>query len=131
MTMVKRERVVHPEFAEWLEREARKGLEWGHQYAIMELTRLVLEAMEAQGVTQAELARRAGYQPSYVSRLLNNPENITMRTAFRLCNALDLELGFDIKPKAEPLHQPETQPERKPKTKSSSAAKPARKSVAV
>lgn len=102
--------ITKPEFAEEMWREASKSPEWGHQYGIMELTRVITEAMSAQGVTQAELARRAGLKPSYVSRIMNTPENITMRTAFRLCNALDLELGFDIKPKAEPLYQPKADP---------------------
>ena len=97
---MRQDRIAHPEFEEGLWREAGKSAEYGHQGAVMDLFGAISEAMEAQGVTQAELARRTGLKPSYISRLFRAPENITMRTAFRLCNALDLTLGFDIRPKA-------------------------------
>jgi transcriptional regulator with XRE-family HTH domain len=122
-------RISHPEFAEWFEREAGRTPEAGHMSAIIALYTAVREQMEAQGVTQAELARRADLKPSYISRLFSTPENITMRTAFRLCNALDLTLGFDIKPKTV-SGRAETPP---PKRKLRAAPPPrqARKSVAV
>jgi len=72
--------------------------------AMLEYHVAIRQAMEQQGVSQAELARRAQLKPSYVSRVLNNPENITLRTAFRLCHALDLQLGFDMKPYPDPLY---------------------------
>jgi len=97
---MRRDRISHPEFEDWLWREAGKSWAYGHQGAVMDLFQAIGEAMEAQGVTQAELARRADLKPSYISRLFSAPENITMRTAFRLCNALDLTLGFDVRPKA-------------------------------
>jgi lambda repressor-like predicted transcriptional regulator len=81
--MSKRPLVIH-DYREEFERQARLWPEDGFMYAIMEYTRAILEAMEEQGVTRAELARRAQLKPSYVSRVLNNPENITLRTAFRL-----------------------------------------------
>lgn len=123
--------IVDNGFAEWWEREASKSPEWGHQYAIMDLTRIIMQAMESQNVTQAELARRADLKPSYVSRVLNTPENITMRTAFRLCNALDLDLGFDIKPKPEPLHQSAKAARPKARRKPASASKPSSQKAKV
>jgi len=107
--MSKAARILH-DYSEEFERNARRIPGHGFMYSIMAYTQAVLEGMEEQGVSRAELARRAQLKPSYVSRVLNNPENITLRTAFRLCHALDLQLGFDIKPYPDPLYS-----EQKPK----------------
>jgi ribosome-binding protein aMBF1 (putative translation factor) len=101
MSTKRRAEIVDSELPNRLLDEAKQHPEFWHQLSIIKLTSRLLQAMEAQGVSRAELARRAQLKPSYISRILNNPENITMRTAFRLCNALDLELEFDIRPKTE------------------------------
>lgn len=45
-----------------------------------------------QRLTITALAARAGLQRSFVSRILNNPSNVTVGTIMRLANALDLEV---------------------------------------
>jgi len=115
--------VIVGDYREEFERNARLVPGEGFMTAIIQYTMAILEGMEQQGVTRAELARRAQLKPSYVSRVLNNPENITLRTAFRLCHALDLQLGFDMKPYPDPLYS-----ENKPKTTraKNAPAKPSR-----
>jgi DNA-binding phage protein len=92
--MRRRVEVVHPEFADIWSAEAAADPAHGYQVALMDLAGAIAEELRRQGVSQAELARRAGLKAPYVSRVLNNPENITFRTAFRLCNALGLNLDI-------------------------------------
>jgi transcriptional regulator with XRE-family HTH domain len=49
--------------------------------------------MERQGLTQTELAERAGVNRAFVSRILNTPSNVTLGTVVRLANALGLEVA--------------------------------------
>lgn len=73
---------------------------WHHHLAAMDLWSAITAAMREQGLTQTEVAERAGLKQSYVSRLLANPESISLRTAFRLCHALELELIVRAQPRA-------------------------------
>ena len=70
----------------------------------MDLAGAIGDELRRQGIPQAELARRAGLKAPYVSRVLNNPENITFRTAFRLCNALGLKLEVRAQHVPEPAN---------------------------
>ena len=56
------------------------------------ITLKVLQAMDEQLVTQAELARRLGCSQQYVSNLLKGSSNMTLETIARLENALDIDL---------------------------------------
>ena len=92
--------IIRPEFAEeWAAKAARDPL-YGHEHAVLHLAATIAEELGRRGLPQDELARRAGLTPSYVSRVLGRPENMTLQTAFRLCNALGLELRLDTVPKA-------------------------------
>lgn len=120
--MSKAPRVLY-DYTKEFERNARRIPGEGFMTAIIHYYSAIEQEMERQGVTRAELARRAQLRPSYVSRVLNNPENITLRTAFRLCHALDLQLDFAMKPYPDPLYS-EPKPTR---TRARQApAKPAR-----
>jgi len=123
--MSKAPRVLY-DYTKEFERNARRIPGEGFMTAIIHYYSAIEQEMERQGVTRAELARRAQLKPSYVSRVLNNPENITLRTAFRLCHALDLQLDFDMKPYPDPLYS-EPKPQRRP-AKPSPAA-PAKRSA--
>ena len=131
--MSKKPIVIVGDYAEEWERQARLWPETGFMTAIIEYTMAILKGMEEQGVSRAELARRAQLKPSYVSRVLNNPENITLRTAFRLCHALDLKLGFDIHRYPDPLYELPEKPKKRvrPKLTSGKPAARARKAAAV
>ena len=48
--------------------------------AILEITHLIVEIMEDQGITRAELARRLGKTKGYVTQILDGEANKTIRT---------------------------------------------------
>lgn len=58
----------------------------------------LLEAMEAQGITKAELAERLGCSRAYVTQLLGGTRNMTLRSLADLAWALDKRLGVVIGP---------------------------------
>lgn len=64
-----------------------------HDSEAARLMALVEQAMEDQGITQAELARRTGYGRPYISRLFKAEGDnrvATLPTALHLANALGL-----------------------------------------
>lgn len=58
----------------------------------LEIAEQVRALMRAQGITQLELAKRMGKQPSEVSRLLSGLHNLTLESITRMEDAL----GADI-----------------------------------
>lgn len=46
----------------------------------VEITELICELMEKQGVNRAELARRLGTSPPYVTKVLRGETNMTLKT---------------------------------------------------
>ncbi|OQW97124.1 MAG: hypothetical protein BWK77_02585 [Verrucomicrobia bacterium A1] len=63
----------------------------------------VSSAMAEQNVTRAELARRLGKSPAYVTKLLRGHANMTARTMVRVARALDLRWDFTLLPQDEAL----------------------------
>lgn len=56
----------------------------------------LVEILERLGVSQAELARRTGIKPTYISRLARGRANPTWTTIMVIAAALNLDLGdFD------------------------------------
>jgi transcriptional regulator with XRE-family HTH domain len=76
---------------------ARQHPLWGFELAVLEFADRVDAELERRQMTRAELAERAGVKASYISRVLNNPENITLQTLFRLANALEMDVEIDLK----------------------------------
>ena len=95
--MVRQPPIVDPGFADRLLAEARAHPLWGFELAVLQFADQVDAEMERRGMTRAELAERAGVKASYISRVLNNPENITLQTLFRLANALEMDVEIDLK----------------------------------
>jgi cyanate lyase len=56
---------------------------------------LVARLMAAQGVTKAELARRLGKSPAWVSQLLGGGANMTIRTLAEVAWTLGAEVRLD------------------------------------
>ena len=71
---------------------------------ILDVTEQLAGALESSGVTRAELARRMGRTPGFVSQLLGGGRNLTLRTIADIAAALSLRPSFDLssKPPAEP-----------------------------
>ena len=71
---------------------------------ILNVTEQLAGALENSGVTRAELARRMGRTPGFVSQLLGGGRNLTLRTIADIAAALSLRPSFELssKPPAEP-----------------------------
>lgn len=74
-----------------LRQRARGALTVGYETAILEAVTCIDQVMQERGISRKQLAERLGVDPSRVSRLLNDPDNITVRTFYRLCNAVGLK----------------------------------------
>lgn len=59
---------------------------------IVDATEAICAAMEEQGITRVELARRIGKTKGFVSHVLSGKRNMTLRTLARMAHALDIKL---------------------------------------
>jgi transcriptional regulator with XRE-family HTH domain len=67
----------------------------------MNLSALILEALRARGMTQAELASAIGMSPTQLARMLRNADhNYTVRTLTRIAAALDCRLSITLEENA-------------------------------
>jgi DNA-binding Xre family transcriptional regulator len=79
-----------------LEEMAKGALTAGYQTAIMQIMQRVEEEMRRLGMSRSELAERLGVHPSRVTRLLDDPDNITLRTLWRICGAVGLKPSISV-----------------------------------
>ncbi len=63
---------------------------------ILDVTELLTEALGNSGVTRAELARRLGRTPGFVSQVLGGGRNLTLRTIADIAEALGLRPSFEL-----------------------------------
>ena len=63
---------------------------------ILEVTESVAGALNKQGVTRAELARRLGRTPGFVTDALDGGRNLTLREIADIAHALGLEPSFQL-----------------------------------
>ena len=63
---------------------------------ILDVTELLAGALEDDGVTRAELSRRLGRTPGFVSQLLGGGRNLTLRTIADIAAALSLRPSFKL-----------------------------------
>ena len=59
---------------------------------ILEVTELICELMDEQGISRTELAKKLGYTKGYISQLLDGTANMTLRTLSDVLFALGNEL---------------------------------------
>jgi transcriptional regulator with XRE-family HTH domain len=57
---------------------------------ILQTTNLIYETMEKCGVTKAELAKRMGKTPAFVTQILSGDRNLTLRTIADIALALEM-----------------------------------------
>ncbi|MHB9038825.1 MAG: helix-turn-helix domain-containing protein [Armatimonadota bacterium] len=65
--------------------------------AIERVTETIYEIMEADGITQTELASRLGNTQSWVSKLLQGKQNMTIATAVKVFRALGYEYDPQVR----------------------------------
>jgi len=92
-----------------MSKAASRFQQWERQYAddpeyvtyglLYEITNDICKAMERQGMTRRELARRLGVTPQYVGRFLNTPANTSLQQIVRFAQAVGLEVKVDANPK--------------------------------
>ena len=63
---------------------------------ILDVTELLTEALGNSGVTRADLARRLGRTPGFVSQVLGGGRNLTLRTIADIAEALALRPSFEL-----------------------------------
>lgn len=64
--------------------------------------------MQAQGISNVELARRMGTSPAYITRLFRGSANLSVQTMTRLADAVgcSLHVQLDEQSETRPLPQP-------------------------
>lgn len=86
--------------ANWIDRlrqteDGRRAVERAR--LVMQATEAIASLLEEQGVSRAELARRIGKSPAFVTKLLRGDNNFTLRTLsdvfFALNRSAHLSLG--------------------------------------
>jgi len=82
--------------------EARGMPEYWEEGAILDFTEALYGAMEEEGVTRAELARRLGTSQAYITRVLGGHANFTLKTMAKLALALGLQLEVGLGPQRLP-----------------------------
>jgi plasmid maintenance system antidote protein VapI len=78
----------------------RKPASWA-QLAWLQFTEELLALMTAQNVTRAELARRVGVSPAYITKVFRGTVNLTLETMSRLA----LAVGASVRLHVAPTHQ--------------------------
>jgi transcriptional regulator with XRE-family HTH domain len=71
-------------------------LEVAEQVLIGDAQETIHALIKAKGLTQAEVARRAGIHESQLSRLLSDRGNPTLRTLARIAHALGKEFRVEL-----------------------------------
>lgn len=101
---------MSPTLAEMFSKpEARRGLQ--QEKLMLEFGDLILNEMDDQRVSKAELARRIGCSRSHVTQMLSGYRNATLRSFAAMAHALGMEVEISMKP-LEPLdrYEKEQQP---------------------
>jgi len=77
---------------------ARKRLAYHVEGVILEFTEEVASRMEAQGISNAELADRLNASPAYVTKVLRGTTNFTLETMVKIARALDADVRVHLQP---------------------------------
>ncbi len=78
--------------------EARRHPDYRYEGTILDFTEALFDAMDRQGISRAELARRLGTSQAYVTRVLRGNANFTLKTMSKLALALEMELEVGLRP---------------------------------
>lgn len=78
-----------------IDRAKRRDSYWVGK-AISDFTDDLYSLMETRGVNKAELARRIGSSPAYITKVLRGNNNFTIESMVRLVRALDGQLCIHV-----------------------------------
>lgn len=85
-------------FSEW-RKEATEDPRYWTDRAMLRVAEEIFLALERSGITRAELARRLGTSPAYVTKILRGNANFTLETLARVAQALGGEFKFHLAPR--------------------------------
>ena len=74
----------------------------------VEISEQIYQAMNQQGISNADLARRLGKSRAYVTKLLRGTTNFTLESLVRIGWALSCEVELELLPKAVETKTPAT-----------------------
>lgn len=72
---------------------------WNQEQAILAVTELICEIMEAEGISRKHLAEALGKSKGYLSQLLDGSRNMTIRT---ISDAFSV-MGYEFVPTCAPI----------------------------
>lgn len=100
------------DFKKWFDKEV-ESLEQDAEYIsyglMIDLASQIASKLDKEGLKQKDLADRLGKSPGWISRIINNPTNFSVKKLVELGAALGLELEINFK-------ESKTNHEFKPKT---------------
>lgn len=73
-------------------------VEYRHEIALSTFTSDVARAMDAQGITQADLARTLGVSRARVSQIMQHKSSPTLRTMVQVACALGCDVSLGVAP---------------------------------
>ena len=86
-----------------------KSLAYKTESAVLEFTEELMARMKSQGVSRADLARKIGCSPAYVTKILRGSTNFTLETMVKIADVLGCKLRThiqsDVKGKSVRAHQ--------------------------
>ena len=83
----------------WFEKEYEKvknTLDFKLADLEIELTEKILQIMENKNINRTELADRLNVSKAYISKLLNNGSNMTLKRILTIADALDCDVNIKI-----------------------------------
>jgi ribosome-binding protein aMBF1 (putative translation factor) len=75
-----------------------KTLAYKTEAAVLEFTEELVARMEEQGVSRADLARKIGCSPAYVTKILRGGTNFTLETMVKIADVLGCEVRTHLQP---------------------------------
>lgn len=75
-------------------KRAKTRPDYYQETILLEVARRISDAMEKQGVSRAELARKLGVSSAYITKVLRGHENFSLQTLARIAGALESKWEF-------------------------------------
>ena len=83
-------------------RDAMQQDEFWTEYAILEFTTRLSQAMKQKGISKAELARRMETSQAYITKVFRGDANFTIASMVRLARCAEMTFQLDLKEKENP-----------------------------
>jgi transcriptional regulator with XRE-family HTH domain len=80
-------------------RKAEEGIVYNVEGSILDFTEDLCRVMAEKDVSRAELARRIGTSPAYVTKILRGTSNFTLSSMVRVAMALGCDLRIHLAPR--------------------------------